>query len=171
MIGFLPQNFQMYAATLAENVKMDIVGNENTNHIEQAMMQAGIWEKVKGLEGTINSEYTREFSESGVVFSGGERQKVALSRLLYTARRCIVLDEPSAALDPKSEHELNRYILHQTKQQTIVIISHRLSTTRIADRIIYIENGRILEDGSHDNLMAMNGKYAKMYERQAKMYQ
>jgi len=171
LIGVLPQNFQMYAVTLAENVKMDIVSNENTNLIEQAMRQAGIFEKVRSLREKLNAKYTREFSENGVVFSGGERQKVALSRLLYSARRCIVLDEPSAALDPKSEHELNQYIFHQTKQQTIVIISHRLSTTKIADRIIYIENGRILEDGTHDDLMAMNGKYAEMFERQAKMYQ
>lgn len=170
LIGFLPQNFQMYAATLAENVKMDIVSEENTDRIEQAMMQAGIWEKIKGLPRIIDTEYTREFSENGVVFSGGEKQKMAMSRLLYAARQCIILDEPSAALDPKSEHEMNRYIFYQAKQQTIVIISHRLSTTKMADRIIYIEDGRIQEDGSHEHLMAMGGKYAEMFERQAKMY-
>ena len=171
LIGFLPQNFQMYAATLAENVKMDIVNEENTKSIEQAMMQSGIWEKIKGLAGVIDTEYTREFSENGVAFSGGEKQKVAMSRLLYAARQCIVLDEPSAALDPKSEHEMNQYIFHQAKQQTIVIISHRLSTTKMADRIIYIEDGRIQEDGSHEDLMAIGGKYTEMFERQAKMYQ
>jgi len=171
LIGFLPQNFQTYAATLAENVKMDRVGEENKNPIEQAMMQAGIWEKIKGLAGGIDTGYTREFCENGVVFSGGERQKLALSRLLYAARPCIVLDEPSAALDPKSEHEMNQYIFYQAKHQTIVIISHRLSTTKMADRIIYIEDGRIEEDGSHEELMAIGGKYAKMFEGQAKMYQ
>lgn len=170
LIGFLPQNFQMYAATLAENVKMDIVTEGNTNRIEQAMMQSGIWEKIKGLAGGIHAEYTREFSENGVVFSGGEKQKVAISRLLYAARQCIVLDEPSAALDPKSEHEMNQYIFDQARHQTIVIISHRLSTTKMADRIIYIENGRILEDGSHEDLMALGGKYAEMFERQANKY-
>ncbi len=171
LIGFLPQNFQMYAAALAENVKMDIVSKEDTKRIEQALMQAGIWERIKGLAGVIDTEYTREFSENGVVFSGGERQKIAMSRLLYAARPCIVLDEPSAALDPKSEHEMNRYIFYQAKHQTIVIISHRLSATKMADRIIYIEDGRIREDGSHEELMAIGGRYAKMFERQAKMYQ
>ncbi len=171
LIGLLPQNFQMYAATLAENVKMDIVSKENTNRMEQAMRQAGIWEKIEGLAGGMDTQYTREFCENGVVFSGGERQKIAMSRLLFADRPCIVLDEPSAALDPKSEHEMNRYIFYQAKHQTMVVISHRLSTTKMADRIIYIEDGCIREDGSHEELMAMGGKYAKMFERQAKMYQ
>ncbi len=171
LIGFLPQNFRMYAATLAENVKMDRVSEENTNLIEQTMMRAGIWEKIKGPAGGIETEYSREFSKNGVVFSGGERQKLAMARLLYATRPCIVLDEPSAALDPKSEHEMNQSIFYQAEHQTIVIISHRLSTTKMADRIIYIEDGRIEEDGSHEELMAIGGKYAKMFKRQAKMYQ
>ena len=170
LIGFLPQNFQMYAATLAENVKMDIVNEGETNRIEQAMLKAGIWEKIKCLTRAIDAEYTREFNENGVVFSGGERQKVALSRLFYTARRCIVLDEPSAALDPKSEHEMNQYIFRQAKEQTMIIISHRLSTTKMADRIVYIENGKIREDGSHEELMELGRKYAAMFTKQAEMY-
>lgn len=170
LIGFLPQNFQMYAASLAENVKMDTVSEENIKRIEGAMLKVGIWDKVKKLTAGLNTEYTREFSENGAVFSGGERQKMAMSRLLYSALKCIVLDEPSAALDPKSEHEMNRYIFHTAKQQTIVIISHRLSAAKMADRIIYIEEGRIQEDGSHEELMAIGGRYAKMFEAQAKMY-
>lgn len=170
LIGFLPQNFQMYAAALAENVKMDMADGKDTDRIEQALEQVGILDKIRGLPGTIRSEYTREFREDGVVFSGGERQKVALARLLYADRRCTVLDEPSAALDPKAEHELNQYILRQEKKQTIIVISHRLSTTKMADRIVYMEDGRVREDGSHEELMAVGGKYAEMFEAQAGMY-
>lgn len=170
LIGYLPQNFQMYAASLAENVRMDLVGEGEKDRIEQAMKQAGIWDKVKGLTGAVDAEYTREFSENGVVFSGGERQKMALSRLLYAAPRCIVLDEPSSALDPRSEHGMNQYLFRQAKEQTMIIISHRLSTTRMVDRIVYLENGKVIEDGSHEELMALGKKYAKMFTRQAEMY-
>lgn len=171
LIGILPQNFQMYASTLAENVKMDLVEEADKDKIRYALDQTGMLKKIQGLPKSVDSDYTKEFTDDGVVFSGGEKQKIAISRLLYGSYRCIVLDEPSSALDPKAEHEMNQYIFHQADARTIIIISHRLSTTKMADRIIYIENGKVKEDGNHDRLMQLDGNYAMMFRKQAEMYQ
>ncbi|QHW34860.1 ATP-binding cassette domain-containing protein [Paenibacillus rhizovicinus] len=104
------------------------------------------------------------------LLSGGEAQKVAIARVLYKNCRIIVLDEPSSALDPISEYNMNEAILKEAGNKTVVFISHRLSTTRMADTIYMIEDGRIIEQGSHKDLMELNGKYAYMFNLQAERY-
>ena len=121
----------------------------------------------------LYTSLTREFAEDGVQLSGGEAQKVAIARLFAKKERMhiAILDEPSSALDPKAEYELNQNILNKAEDATVIFISHRLSTTRDADRIYMFENGEIIEQGTHQELMGKNGQYAEMFCCQAKYYQ
>ena len=112
----------------------------------------------------------KEFDENGLMLSGGEQQKIAIARVFYKNCPYIILDEPSANLDPVSEYELNKNIMESAKEKTVIIISHRLSTTVNADRIIMFENGKVAEIGTHEELMSKNGDYAYMFNLQAEKY-
>ena len=131
---------------------------------------ASFEEKLAALPEGILTPLTREFDKKGVELSGGESQKIAIARVFARDYDLMILDEPSSALDPIAEYELNRSILENAKDKTVIFISHRLSTTRMADRIYMFDQGAIVEVGSHDRLMAKNGKYAEMYRTQAKKY-
>ena len=126
--------------------------------------------KLEQLKNGIDSLLTTEFSKDGVGLSGGEAQKIAIARVFAKPFELIIMDEPSSALDPIAEYELNQSILKNAQNKTVIFISHRLSTTRMADRIYMFANGRIIESGSHDELMEQNGKYAEMYRVQAQKY-
>ena len=102
--------------------------------------------------------------------SGGESQKLAIARVFYKNAVLMILDEPSSALDPIAEYQLNHAMMEATKDKSVIFISHRLSTTRLADRIIMLENGRIVEQGNHEELLKQNGKYAQMWKVQAGAY-
>lgn len=170
--SILVQNFQMFALTLYENVKMDIVDKKaDSASLDKALHMAGLRDVVERLPDKGDSDYSKEFSSSGVVFSGGQKQKLALARVLLSDKRMVVLDEPSSALDPKAESEFNELVFHMLPERTIVIISHRLSTTKMADRILLIQNGKVAEDGPHNELMKNQGTYAKMFEMQSRRYQ
>ncbi len=167
----LVQNFQMFALTLYENVKMDIVDKKAEGaDLDKVLHMVGLNDVVERLPNQGDSDYSREFNGDGVVFSGGQKQKLALARVLLSDKRMVILDEPSSALDPKAESEFNELVFNMLPERTIVIISHRLSTTKMADRIILIHNGRVAEDGSHDQLLKNNGTYAKMFEMQSRRY-
>lgn len=169
--SILVQNFQLFALTLYENVKMDMVDqNKDGAELDQALTMVGLSDVVESLPDGGESDYSREFNGDGVVFSGGQKQKLALARVLLSNKRMVILDEPSSALDPKAESEFNELVFNMLPQRTLVIISHRLSTTKMADRIILIQNGRVAEDGSHSELMKNNGIYAKMFEIQSGRY-
>ena len=104
-------------------------------------------------------------------FSGGESQKIAISRAFFKDADILIMDEPSSALDPIAEYELNKAMESAAEGKTVFYISHRLSTTRDADRIIMLENGRIVEEGTHESLLALGGKYAGMWKVQAGRYE
>ena len=118
----------------------------------------------------MKTSLTREFDEEGVNLSGGESQKVAIARTFYKYCPVIILDEPSSALDPVSEYQLNEMMLKAAKDKAVIFISHRLSSTVMADRIYMLEQGKIIEVGSHKELMEQNGKYAQMFRMQAEKY-
>jgi ATP-binding cassette subfamily B protein len=113
---------------------------------------------------------TKEFDDDGINLSGGESQKLAITRGLYKDCSIIILDEPSSALDPISEYKINNTMLNISSDKTVIIISHRLSTTKMVDKIYMLENGSIIEQGNHNELMKLNGKYAQMFNMQAEKY-
>ncbi len=173
-IGVVFQDFQMFGATLAENVVMDDLSKEELEQkepkIRGALEEAGFGAKLAKLPDGLFTQVTTEFDKKGVDFSGGESQKVAISRAFYKDADILIMDEPSSALDPIAEYELNKAMETAAKGKTVFYISHRLSTTRDADRIIMLEKGRIIEEGTHQQLLAQNGKYAEMWNAQAGKY-
>ncbi|WP_022931748.1 ABC transporter ATP-binding protein [Treponema bryantii] len=173
-IGVVFQDFQMFGAKLAENVVMDNMTKDELKasapEITAALTAAGFGEKLARLPDGLFTQVTTEFDKSGVDFSGGESQKVAISRAFYKHADILIMDEPSSALDPIAEYELNKAMESAAKGKTVFYISHRLSTTRDADRIIMLERGRIIEEGTHAQLLARNGKYAEMWNAQAGKY-
>ncbi len=159
------QDFQLFAATLGENVALDTDYNEN--EVMQALKHSGF---DKELPNGVHTEVLREFDDSGMMFSGGEAQKITVARAFYKNCPYVIMDEPSANLDPVAEYNLNKSMTEVAKNKTVIFISHRLSTTRHADRIYVMENGEIVENGTHDELMSQNGKYAYMFNLQAEKY-
>ncbi len=118
----------------------------------------------------VETKMTKEFKEDGAVLSGGGSQKIAVARTFAMDSQVKIFDEPSSALDPIAEYQLNHAMLTATKDKTVIFISHRLSTTRLADHIIMLEKGRIVERGTHEQLLQQNGKYAQMWRVQAGAY-
>ncbi len=169
-IGTVFQDFQIFAGTVKENVVLDVADNVKDDGIRKALSQSGLMERIDRFDKGLNTDLTTEFSETGVNLSGGESQKLAVSRVFYKNAGLMILDEPSSALDPIAEYQLNHAMLEATGDKTVIFISHRLSTTRIADRIIMLEKGNIVEQGTHEELLAMNGKYAQMWKVQAGAY-
>lgn len=159
------QDFQTYACTIGENVALD--KDPDADRVLQSLEKTTFR---KPLPDGVDTELLREFSDSGVMLSGGESQKMAVARAFYKNCPYVILDEPSANLDPIAEYELNRAMLEGAAHKTVIFISHRLSTTVGADRIYVMENGRIVESGSHAELMAKDGTYAYMFRLQAKKY-
>ncbi len=169
-IGAVFQDFQIYGATLGENVKMDYVSENDSEDIISALKKADFGGKLKTLEKGIETELTKEFSDEGTMLSGGESQKAAIARMFMRNMPVAILDEPSSALDPIAEYRLNKSMLQNAENQAVILISHRLSTTKDADRIILLENGSIAESGTHEKLLAGGGTYAKMWNVQAEKY-
>ncbi len=114
---------------------------------------------------------TKTMTEEGVELSGGQKQRFLLARALYKDAPVMILDEPTAALDPIAESEIYEHYNQYSRGKTAVFISHRLASTKFSDRIVLLDNGRIAEIGTHDELMAAGGKYSEMYEIQSSYYQ
>ncbi len=159
------QDFSLFGATVGENVAMNSVP-------DKARVLAALRESSfdKDLDNSTDTILLREFDESGLSLSGGEAQKVAVARAFYKQCPFAILDEPSANLDPVSEYSLNEAMSRAAADKTVIFISHRLSTTVMADVIYMLENGEIVESGSHEELMALGGKYAYMFNLQAEKY-
>lgn len=170
-IGTVFQDFKIFAVSIAENVKADTVVEADRESIQEALVQSGLTNKMAKVQKGIDAEVTKEFDKHGVNFSGGETQKLAIARAIMKDSDLIILDEPSSALDLVSEYELNHTMMNAAQDKTVIFISHRLSTTIMADRIYMFEKGQVIEEGSHTELMALNGKYAEMFRVQAEKFQ
>lgn len=169
-IGTVFQDFKIFAATVKENVLLDFADTGSDSAVTNALEKSGFSERLSSLSEGLSTDLTTEFEEKGVNLSGGESQKLAVARVFYKNANLIILDEPSSALDPLAEYHLNRSMLTAADHKSVVLISHRLSTTRIADRIYMLEQGHIIEEGTHNELLARDGKYAQMWRVQAGQY-
>lgn len=170
-IGTVFQDFKIFAASIAENVMNGGYCDSNEETVKNALQKSDFTDKLNTLDEGIHTHLTREFNDKGTNLSGGESQKIAISRVFAKDYPIIIMDEPSSALDPMAEYNLNQSILHNTEGKTVIFISHRLSTTRIADRIYMFDTGNLIEEGSHTQLLDMNGKYAEMFRVQSEKYQ
>ena len=169
--GALFQDFKLFACSIAENVVASPYDKQrDEGRVLDALHKSEFDAKLATLEQGIDTPLTREYKENGVNLSGGEEQKVAIARVLAHDCDVIVMDEPSSALDPIAEYEINNTIMREAADRTIIFISHRLSTTRMADRILMFADGRLIEQGSHEELMSLDGKYAEMFNMQAEKY-
>lgn len=164
------QDFAIFGMTIKENVLMGRHYGNDDETVEKALNRAGVLEKVKTLPDGINTMMTKEFEEDGAVLSGGEHQKIAVARTFAMNSPVKIFDEPSSALDPIAEYELFSNIMREGNNHTMLFISHRLSSVKSCDKVFMLENGQLIEEGSHEELMKMNGSYAKMYRRQAMNY-
>jgi len=173
-VGTIFQDFVRYALTAYENIGLgDITNIKHNGAVHQAAIKAGVHETIEGLpQGyeTILSHWLGE-NDAGVDLSGGEWQKIALARMFMRNADLLILDEPTAALDAQAEYELHSRFVELVAERTSLLITHRFSTVRMADAIAVLENGQIMEHGSHSELVALKGTYAQLYKMQAERYQ
>src|SRR6266853_1849287 len=169
-IGAMFQDYVTYQATAAENIGLGNVPDINDRErIEVAGAQAGAAELIGGLPDGYDTALGKWF-DHGVNLSGGEWQKVALARAFMRDAKILLLDEPTSALDAQAEYDLFERLRSLTRGRTAVYISHRFSTVRRADRIVFLEHGRLVEEGTHAELMKLNGRYARLFRMQASAY-
>ena len=169
-IGVIFQDFMRYEMTARENIAVGRVEElEQLEHIQIAAGKGLADEVIRKLPGHYEQMLGRRF-EGGVDLSGGEWQKIALARAYLRNAEVLILDEPTAALDARSEFEVFQRFAELTRGKMALFISHRFSTVRMADRIIVLENGKIVEEGNHDQLSRHGGRYAEMFEMQAASY-
>lgn len=164
------QQFSLLPVTIEEIVSE--MPAEQTDHfrVQRCLETAGILDKVKELPRGVESQFGKTIYDDGIDFSGGEVQKLLLARALYREAPVLVLDEPTAALDPIAESALYENYNEISRGKTSVFISHRLASTSFCDRIILLENGKICEEGTHEQLLERKGKYYRLFEMQAKYY-
>ncbi len=166
------QDHRMFSMTVAENVIMgeNVPAEEREEKVNEALRLAGAYDKVMSLPKGINTILTREFDDEGAMLSGGEFQKIVVARAFVRECPFKVFDEPSSALDPIAEAQLFDNIYESCRKNTLVFISHRLSSVQNADWVYLLADGTVKEEGTHRKLMEKKGLYADMYTKQAKNY-
>ncbi len=162
------QDFRLFSFSIGENIAAG--GDYDKDKATECMTRAGLDERLGRLENGVDTCLYKDFEESGIEISGGEAQKMAIARALYKDAPFIILDESTAALDPLAEYEIYSKFDDISGDKTTVYISHRLSSCRFCDEIAVFDEGRIIETGTHDALVAAGGKYKQMWEAQAQYY-
>ena len=171
LFGLIPQSYSILPCSIAKNIAC--VGEDeeiDSKRLEKSIEQAGLAEKIAALPLGVNTPLGRELSNDGIELSGGETQKLLLARLLYKNPLFLILDEPTAALDPIAEDQVYHQYGEITKETTSVFISHRLASTRFCDRIFLLDGANFAEVGTHEELMAAGGKYRELFDVQSKYY-
>lgn len=169
MIATVFQDFSLYAFTVAENVAAS--QEYEKEKVENALKKAGFMEKVGVYDKGITQALFHDFDENGTDLSGGEAQKVAIARAVYKNAEVMILDEPTAALDPYAEYEIYKNFGEISEDKTVISISHRLSSCRMCDHIVVLHQGRVAQCGMHEALVQdVNGKYFELWNAQAQYY-
>jgi len=169
LISAVFQEITLFATTLAENLTLTR-GEFDRLKLEDSMKKSGFYEKFLSLEKGYDTQVLKYLREDGIDFSGGERQKIAITRALYKNGSILVMDEPTAALDAIAEYNLYHELAEISRGKTVIFVSHRLASTRFCDRIALIGNGGIIEIGTHDELIKLGGLYREMFDAQAQYY-
>ena len=164
------QNITILPFSVAENVSMKIGDKTDKERVWVCLKKSGLDGEIRKHEKGIDSKMLKTIDESGIVLSGGQQQKLLMARALYKDAQILILDEPTAALDPIAESEVYESFHVFSKDKTAIYISHRLASTRFCDRIIMIKNGTSIESGTHMQLMQMDGEYATMFKIQSHYY-
>lgn len=171
LVSVLFQDTTILPVSVDENLTGQDKDSIDREHLNWALQKAGFLERYRRLPKAGEDMLVREIYKDGVDFSGGEKQKMLFTRALYKKTPLIILDEPTAALDPIAENELYQNYSDAMKGKTSIYISHRLSSTRFCDRILLLEQGRIIEEGTHESLLAKGERYAQLYQIQSQYYQ
>ncbi len=171
LFGVVPQNYNLLPLSIARNITA-VSSDDDIDYekLYQCINLAGFGDKVETLERGVHTPLNRRMNPDGIELSGGEAQKLLLARLLYRSPLCIILDEPTAALDPIAEDHIYRKYNEVASNATSVFISHRLASTRFCDRIFLLDGADLIERGTHEELMQLNGKYRELFDVQAKYY-
>lgn len=169
LLAVVFQDAQLFPFTAAENIAM--VDKAPADRLAKASQDAGFDKVASGLKAGLETPLLRTLDDTGVDLSGGQRQSLFLARALYRQAPILLLDEPTAALDPLAEHALYQAYHALSKDKTCLFISHRLASTRFCSRILFLEKGKIIEEGSHESLMAKGGAYHDLFQVQAQYYQ
>ena len=163
------QEFSILDVTVAENIAQT-TENIDTKKLWDCIEKAGLTETIQKLPNGLDTHVGREVYLDGVLFSGGQTQRLMLARALYKDAPVLVLDEPTAALDPIAENDIYQKYNEMTAGKTSLFISHRLASTRFCDRILYLKDGRVAEEGTHEELLKRGGGYADLFEVQSQYY-
>ncbi|MBQ9458655.1 MAG: ABC transporter ATP-binding protein [Oscillospiraceae bacterium] len=164
------QDFNVLDVSVAENVAQRIDGIDRAR-VDECLALAGLTEKVGELPNGADTKLGRDVWEDGVQLSGGQTQRLMLARALYRDAPILILDEPTAALDPLAESDIYTKYNEMTDGKTSLFVSHRLASTRFCDRVVFVADGGIAEEGTHDELLRKSGAYARLYEVQSRYYQ
>ncbi len=170
MFGAVFQEVNILALTIAQNIACTLE-NIDYKKLGKVLKQVGLYEKVYGLKDNVNTTMLKIIDENGIVFSGGESQKLAIARALYKGGNCVIMDEPTAALDALAEAEIYNKFDLLTEGKTAIYISHRLASTKFCDAIALLDETGLREYGTHDELMENKGSYYDMFVTQGKYYQ
>ena len=165
------QDYQYYSFSIAENILLRSPQDKyDIQVVESVLKEVGLYDKIHKTPLGVNTQLTKTFDNEGIILSGGELQKIAIARALAQNTPIIIMDEPSSALDPLSEREIADILAKSFKDKMVFIISHRLSLTKDCNKIMVVDNGDIIEQGCHEELLVHGGKYAQLSEAQSKDY-
>ena len=170
LFGAVFQDYSVLPVTIEEIVAESVGGELDSGKVEECLKKAGLWDKISSLEQGAKTKYDKAFWDDGINLSGGEIQKLLLARALYRQSPIVILDEPTAALDPIAENRLYERYNEIMENKSTIFISHRLASTRFCSRIMLIDRGKILEEGTHEQLLKQKGMYYRLFETQAKYY-
>lgn len=169
-VALVFQDVKVFAFSLAENICFRSREERDEARLQQALKEAGLSDLVASLPQGVESLMVPHVNPGGISLSGGQNQRLMLARALYKGGNLLILDEPTSALDPLAEAELYRDYHRFTTNKTAIFISHRLSSTQFCDRVLFLQEGRLVQDGSHAELMAEGGPYRELFEVQARYY-